>query len=177
MKRVCLLRRAFQRDMNVSKTEIIVFLKVLIINSSKFIKTSSELISTRSELISTRSELISTRSELISTRSELISTSSELISTVAEQKKGRKQNLCQECLRLVYSMCVCVYAKTKLQLVASAARFDLLEEVVALVVNEDECGEVLNLNFPNSFHAEFGIFNAFDALDVLLRKDGSRSAD
>ena len=74
-------------------------------------------------------------------------------------------------------MCVCVYAKTKLQLVASAARFDLLEEVVALVVNEDECGEVLNLDFPNSFHAEFGIFNAFDALDVLLRKDGSRSAD
>ena len=142
--------------MNVSKTEIIDFLKVLIINSSKFIKTSSEL---------------------ISTRSELNSTSSELNSTVAEQKKRRKQNLCQECLRLVYSMCVCVYAKTKLQLVASAARFDLLEEVVALVVNEDECGEVLNLDFPNSFHAEFGIFNAFDALDVLLRKDGSRSAD
>ena len=149
--------------MNVSKTEIIDFLKVLIINSSKFIKTSSEL--------------ISTRSELISTRSELNSTSSELNSTVAEQKKRRKQNLCQECLRLVYSMCVCVYAKTKLQLVASAARFDLLEKVVALVVNEDECGEVLNLDFPNSFHAEFGIFNAFDALDVLLRKDGSRSAD
>ena len=162
MKRVCLLRRAFQRDMNVSKTEIIDFLKVLIINSSKFIKTSSEL--------------ISTRSEQNSTSSELKSTSSELNSTVAEQKR-RKQNLCQECLRLVYSMCVYVYAKTNLQLVASAARFDLLEEVVALVVNEDECGEVLNLDFPNSFHSEFGIFNAFDALDVLLRKDGSRSAD
>ena len=42
--------------MNVSKTEIIVFLKVLIINSSKFIKTSSELISTRSELNSTVAE-------------------------------------------------------------------------------------------------------------------------
>ena len=58
-----MLRRAFQRDMNVSKTEIIDFLKVLIINSSKFIKTSSELISTSSELISTRSELNSTVAE------------------------------------------------------------------------------------------------------------------
>ena len=89
MKRVCLLRRAFQRDMNVSKTEIIDFLKVLIINSSKFIKTSSEL--------------ISTRSELISTRSELNSTSSELNSTVAEQKKGASKtfvrNACALCIQ------------------------------------------------------------------------------
>ena len=40
-----------------------VFLKVLIIISSKILEISSELISTTSELISTRSELISTRSE------------------------------------------------------------------------------------------------------------------
>ena len=110
MKRVCLLRRAFQRDMNVSKTEIIVFLKVLIINSSKFIKTSSELISTRSELISTRSELISTRSELISTRSELISTSSELISTVAEQKKGASKTFVRNACAL-YIQCASAFMR------------------------------------------------------------------
>ena len=40
-----------------------VFLKVLIIISSKILEISSELISTTSELISTSSELISTRSE------------------------------------------------------------------------------------------------------------------
>lgn len=40
-----------------------------------------------------------------------------------------------------------------------------LEEVVALVVYEDESREVLHLYLPYSLHAEFGIFNAFDALD------------
>jgi hypothetical protein len=38
----------------------------------------------------------------------------------------------------------------------------LFKEVVALVVNEDEGGEVLDLNFPNGFHSEFGIFHALD---------------
>ena len=96
MKRVCLLRRAFQRDMNVSKTEIIVFLKVLIINSSKFIKTSSEL--------------ISTRSELISTRSELNSTSSELNSTVAEQKKGASKTFVRNACAL-YIQCASAFMR------------------------------------------------------------------
>ena len=60
-------------------SDFIVFLKVLIIISSKLVFTSSELISTSSELISTSSELISTSSELISTNSELISTIAEQI--------------------------------------------------------------------------------------------------
>ena len=53
-------------------SDFIVFLKVLIIISSKLVFTSSELISTSSELISTSSELISTNSELISTIAEQI---------------------------------------------------------------------------------------------------------
>ena len=60
---------------------------------------------------------------------------------------------------------------------AGRARLDLLEEVVALVVHEDEGGEVGHFNLPHGFHAEFGIFHALDALDVLLREDGCGTAD
>ena len=53
----------------------------------------------------------------------------------------------------------------------------LLEEVVTLVVDEDECGEVFHLNLPDSLHAELGILNALDALDVVLCEDSSRTTD
>ena len=53
----------------------------------------------------------------------------------------------------------------------------LLEEVVALVVHEDEGGEVFDLDFPDGFHAEFGIFDALDGLDVVLSQDGGGSTD
>lgn len=46
-----------------------------------------------------------------------------------------------------------------------AAGLDLLEEVVTLVVYEDERREILHLDFPDSFHAKFGIFETFNALD------------
>ena len=62
-------------------------------------------------------------------------------------------------------------------LLTCAARLNLLEEVVALVVYEDKGGEVFYFNLPDSFHSEFGIFYALDALDVVLCQDGSRSAD
>ena len=60
---------------------------------------------------------------------------------------------------------------------ARAAGLDLLEEVVALVVHENEGGEVFHLDFPNGFHAQFGIFHAFDRLNVVLGKDSRRAAD
>ena len=60
-----------------------VFLKTLIISSSKIVETSSELISTSSELISTSSELISTGSELIRIIAEL------LIISVFKKRKHR----------------------------------------------------------------------------------------
>ena len=65
--------------MSGCETDWNVFLKTLIISSSKIVETSSELISTSSELISTSSELISTGSELISTDSELIRIIAELL--------------------------------------------------------------------------------------------------
>ena len=62
-------------------------------------------------------------------------------------------------------------------LARAAFLLDLSEEVVTLIIDEDKCREVLNFNFPDSFHAEFGIFHALDALDVVLCKDSCRSAD
>ena len=53
-------------------------------------------------------------------------------------------------------------------LLTAGAGLQLLEEVVALVVNEDEGGKVLNGNLPDRLHAEFGIFHTLNALDGAL---------
>ena len=44
----------------------------------------------------------------------------------------------------------------------------LLEEVVALVIHQNECGEVFHINLPHGLHAQFGIFHTLDALDAAL---------
>ena len=54
---------------------------------------------------------------------------------------------------------------------------EFLEEVVTLVVNEDECREVLNLDLPDCLHTEFRVLHALDALDVVLSEDRCRTAD
>lgn len=48
---------------------------------------------------------------------------------------------------------------------ARTPRLKLFEEVVALVINQNECGEVLNMYLPNGFHTKFGVLNALDTLD------------
>ena len=53
----------------------------------------------------------------------------------------------------------------------------MLKEVVALIINEDECREVLYAYLPDSFHSKLRILYAFDALDVAGREVCSRSAD
>ena len=60
---------------------------------------------------------------------------------------------------------------------ASLARFQLLEEVVALIVHEDECREVLHFDLPDSLHTQFGVLHALDGLDIVLRQDSSRTTD
>ena len=62
-------------------------------------------------------------------------------------------------------------------LVAAVARLELLEEVVALVVHQNEGGEILNGNFPDSLHAELGVLHAFNALDAALRQYGSHATN
>ena len=62
-------------------------------------------------------------------------------------------------------------------LVACTVAAYLLEEVVAFVVNQDECREVFNCDFPNGFHSEFGVLDALDALDAGLREHRGSTAD
>ena len=56
-----------------------------------------------------------------------------------------------------------------LLLAVGAPGLQLLEEVVALVIYENECREVLDGDFPDGFHTQFGVFHALDALDAALR--------
>ena len=58
-----------------------------------------------------------------------------------------------------------------------ACRLDLFEEIVAFVVDENECGKIFHFDFPDGFHAELGIFEAFDTLDIVLSEDSSRTSD
>ena len=53
----------------------------------------------------------------------------------------------------------------------------MFEEIVTLIVYKDECREVLNMDFPDCFHTQFRIFDTFDALDVVLSKDCSRTTN
>ena len=53
----------------------------------------------------------------------------------------------------------------------------VLEEVVALVVDEDERREVLDGNLADGFHAEFREGDDVVAQDVLLGEDSSRATD
>src|SRR5690606_7044315 len=51
------------------------------------------------------------------------------------------------------------------------------EEVVALVVDDDERGEVLDLDLPHRFHAELGVLQHLDARDAVLREPGRGTTD
>ena len=55
-----------------------------------------------------------------------------------------------------------------LAFLARSPRLQLLEEVVALVIYEDECREVLYGNLPDSLHTELWVLYALDALDRTL---------
>ena len=51
------------------------------------------------------------------------------------------------------------------------------EEVIALVVDDDECREVFDLDPPHGLHTELGILEQLHLLDAIRRKFGSRTAD
>src|SRR3954464_912020 len=51
------------------------------------------------------------------------------------------------------------------------------EEVVALVVDHDEGGEVLDLDLPDRLHPELGILQHLDRLDAVLGEPGGGAAD
>ena len=56
-------------------------------------------------------------------------------------------------------------------------QIQFLEKIIALVVDDNECREILDLNLPDRFHAELGIFLHRDLLDAVLGDAGGRAAD
>src|ERR1700681_4747346 len=60
---------------------------------------------------------------------------------------------------------------------APSPQIQFLEEIIALVVDDDEGREILDLDAPDRFHAEFGIFHHLDLLDAVLGEVGRRAAD
>src|SRR5579862_9033589 len=53
----------------------------------------------------------------------------------------------------------------------------LSKKVIALVVDDDEGGEIDHLDPPDRFHAELGIFDDLDLLDAVLREPCRRAAN
>src|ERR1700730_7234020 len=58
-----------------------------------------------------------------------------------------------------------------------STQIQLLEEVVALVVDDDEGRKIHDLDAPDRFHAELGIFDDLDLLDAVFGKVGRRAPD
>jgi hypothetical protein len=56
-------------------------------------------------------------------------------------------------------------------------QIQFLEEIIALVVDDDEGREILDFNLPDRFHTEFGIFVNLDLFDATLGEPRRRPAD
>src|SRR5258707_10277460 len=56
-------------------------------------------------------------------------------------------------------------------------QIQFLEEIIALVVDDDEGREIHHLDAPDRFHAELGIFHHLDLLDAVLGEVCGRSSD
>src|SRR5690606_36215703 len=74
-------------------------------------------------------------------------------------------------------------SSTSPAVIGSSLRGDLdrsahrLEEVVALVVDDDEGREVADLDLPDRLHAELGVLEHLDLGDAVLGEAGGRAAD
>ncbi len=56
-------------------------------------------------------------------------------------------------------------------------QIQFLEKIIALVVDDDEGGEVLDVDAPDRFHAEILEVDAFDLLDAVLGQARAGAAD
>src|SRR3954468_505763 len=61
--------------------------------------------------------------------------------------------------------------------VSCSSQIQLAGEVVALVVDDDEGGEVLDLDAPDRLHAELGVLDDLDLADAVLGEARRRTAD
>jgi len=53
---------------------------------------------------------------------------------------------------------------------AASSEIEFFEKIVAFIINHDEGWEVLDLNPPNRFHAEFRVVEQLDFPDAVLSK-------
>ena len=90
--------------------------------------------------------------------------------------RGRKTKVGRKLLRFPPTRFMISVSFTSAFL-ARSPRLQLLEEVVALIIYEDECREVLYGNLPDSLHTELRVLYALDALDRTLRENGSYTTD
>src|ERR1700688_2243471 len=56
-------------------------------------------------------------------------------------------------------------------------QIQLLEKIIALVVDDDEGREIHHRDAPDRFHAELGIFHHLDLLDAVLGEIGRSTPD
>src|SRR5947208_3100983 len=61
------------------------------------------------------------------------------------------------------------------QFLSAAER--LTEKIVSFVVDDDERGEIDDLDLPNRLHSELLVFEHLDFLDAVLRQPRCRSSD
>ena len=54
--------------------------------------------------------------------------------------------------------------------------FELLKEIVTLVIYQDKGGEIFHFYFPDCLHTQLGIFEALYLLDAVLCQNSSRAA-
>ena len=52
------------------------------------------------------------------------------------------------------------------------ALIDLREEIIPIIIDENEGGEIFYFDFPDCIHAEFGEVDDFLAFDVFLGEQG-----
>lgn len=69
------------------------------------------------------------------------------------------------------------HSRKSLTLNARVSRAPLGEEVVALVVDDDERREVLDLDLPHGLHPELRVLQHLHALDRVFREDRRGAAD
>src|SRR5262249_18257329 len=60
---------------------------------------------------------------------------------------------------------------------ATLPQIQLLEKVVALVIDDDKGGKILHFDSPDCLHAELGKLHGLDLLDAMLGEIGGRPSD
>lgn len=48
----------------------------------------------------------------------------------------------------------------------------LLEEVVTFIINDNECGEIFDIDTENCLHSQLGVFQNLDIFDAILSQNG-----